>query len=159
MVTCILLAIAAARELGMDLNTIAKYLRTFKPLARTFEVKEANGISILDDSYNASPDSFRAAMEWARSQPHDEKVLLTEGIIELGRYEAEIHEELAREAADVFTRATIGHPRFLKYFCDHGFGDRATLLSSTTQKVQPGGLLVCIGRVPRSAIEQMLPTT
>lgn len=157
LVTGILLAIACARELGMDLATIAKSLRTFKSLPRTFEVKEVNGITVLDDTYNASPDSFRAAMEWARSQPHDEKVLLTDGIIELGHFEAEIHEELAADAADIFTRAVIGHPRFLAYFLDHGFGDRAALLSFASQKIQKGGLLVCIGRMPRNAIERLLP--
>ncbi len=158
-VTSILFAIGVAEKLGMDLRTIANELRSFRPLARTFEVKHIRGITVLDDTYNASPESFRAAIHWAQSQPEHEKVLLTDGIIELGASEESVHAELAKEAANVFSRVCIGNVRFLEYFRKNGFGDRAVLLSTKPDRVQAGGLLVCIGRVPRTAIDELLPTT
>ncbi len=157
LVTGILLAIAAAKSLGMEPKEIAREIATFVPLPQTFEVKTINGVTVLDDTYNASPDSFRAAIEWARSQPHTEKVVLTEGIIELGQYEASIHSALAEEAAPIFNRAYIRNARYLPYFRDGGFEARAHLLSSGAEKVKVGALLVCIGRMPRSAIDQLLP--
>ncbi len=158
-VTSILFAIGVAEKLGMDLKTIASELRSFKPLARTFEVKHIRGITVLDDTYNASPDSFRAAIHWAQSQPEHEKVLLTDGIIELGSKEESVHRELAKEAANVFSKVCIGNARFLKYFRKNGFGDRAVLLSTKPAPLHSGSLLVCIGRVPRTAIDELLPTS
>ncbi len=157
-VTSILFAIGVAEKLGMDLASIAKELANFKPLQRTFEVKHIRDITVLDDTYNASPDSFRAAIFWAKNQPHQEKVLLTDGIIELGSEEESVHRELAKEAANVFSKVCIGNARFLEYFRKNGFGDRAVLLSIKPSRLQAGSLLVCIGRIPRTAIDELLPT-
>ncbi len=157
-VTSILLAIAAAQKLGMELPEIKRELASFKPLERTFEVKQIRGVTVLDDTYNASPDSFRAAITWARSQEQHEKVLLTDGIIELGALEEKVHSELSTDAAKVFQKVCIGNARFLPYFRENGFGERAVPLSSSPARIKAGGLLVCIGRVPRTAIDELLPT-
>ncbi len=156
-VTSILFAIAVAKKLGMDLASASRELASFKPLERTFEVKHIRGVTVLDDTYNASPDSFRAAISWAKNQPHKEKVLLTDGIIELGTSEESVHTELAKDASTVFERVCIGNARFLSYFKENGFGDRAVLLASKPATLKTGGLLVCIGRVPRTAIDELLP--
>ncbi len=159
LVTSVLFAIAASLKLGMTLPEIAKELKTFVSLARSFQVKTIRGVTVLDDTYNSSPDSFRAAIAWAKEQPHLEKVLLVDGIIELGSSEASVHAELSKEAAKVFGRVCIGNARFLKYFRDNGFGDRAVLLSSRPQPLKTGDLLVCVGRVPRTAIDELLPVS
>ncbi len=156
-VTSILLAISAAKKLGMDLPSIVKELATFRPLAQTFEVKTVRDVTVLDDTYNASPDSFRAAITWAAAQPHAEKVLLTDGIIELGEAEESIHTELAAAAADVFTKAYVGNARLLPFFRDGGFGDRVQPLTEAS-RMKSGTLLVCVGRLPTSTIEKLLPS-
>lgn len=153
--SAILLSIATARHRGMDLRSIAKELETFRPLERTFEVKNIEGITLLDDTYNASPDSMHAVIEWAKVQPHDEKVLVTDGIIELGEQEASIHAQLAMEAAQVFTKVYIANPRFLPYFKENGFVERAMTYNEIT-KVRSGALLVCVGRIPRSILAKIL---
>lgn len=159
LVTSVLFAIAASQKLGMTLPVIAKELGTFAPLARSFQVKTIRGVTVLDDTYNSSPDSFRAAIRWAKEQPHPEKVLLIDGIIELGASEASVHAELSREAATIFGRVCIGNARFLKYFKENGFGSRAVLLSSKPEPLKTGDLLVCVGRVPRTAIDELLPVS
>ncbi len=156
-ITSILLAVSAAQTLGMDLPSIARELRTFKPIARTFEVKTIRGVTVLDDTYNSSPDSLRAAISWAAAQPEREKTLLVDGIIELGESEVSIHEKLAAEAANIFSRVCVANTRFLDYFRKGGFGDRAIALSSRPKKVSVGSLLVCVGRVPKTAIDELLP--
>ncbi len=157
-VTGILLAIAAAKHLGMTLPEIAKELCSFTPLPQTFEVKTIRDITVLDDTYNASPDSFRVALDWAARQPQTEKVLLTDGIIELGEAEDRTHAELALRASKIFSRAYIGSSRVLAIFRKNGFGDRAFPLSEA-KKLSHGGLLVCIGRVSKNAIDSLLPSS
>ncbi len=146
-VTGTLLAIAVARELGMMLPDIARKLQTFKRMSRTFELKTVGGVTVLDDTYNSSPDSVQAAIEWARKQPHQTKILVLEGIIELGDAEARIHTELASLAAPIFTEAYAAHPRFLSYLRDGGFGDRARMAAWRREKVEKGSLVVFVGRL------------
>lgn len=146
-VTGALLAIAVAKEMGMKPQDIAPKLQSFKRMSRTFELKTVDDVTVLDDTYNSSPDSVRAAIEWARKQPHDKKILVLEGIIELGDAEARIHTELAALAAPVFTEAYAAHPRFLSYLKEGGFGDRAKMAEKSLQKAEKGSLVVLVGRL------------
>jgi len=156
-VTGILFTIAVARHLGMSVKEIAAGIRSFTPLKHTFELTTVRGVTVLDDTYNLSPMSFRAAIEWAKEQPHKHKMLLMDGIIELGSEEAKIHQSLALSAATVFETAYIVSPRFLTYFRS-AFGERA-IPANVARSVRPGDLLVCAGRMPRSLIERLLPPT
>jgi len=60
-----LAAAAVALELGMPLPDVAAALCAARPVSRRrMEVTErADGVTIIDDSYNANPDSVRAALK------------------------------------------------------------------------------------------------
>ncbi len=146
-VTGALLAIAVAKKMGISTQDIAKKLQSFKRMSQTFERKTVGEVTVLDDTYNSSPDSVRAAIEWAKKQPHEKKILVLEGIIELGDAEAAIHTELATLAAPVFTEAYAAHPRFLSYLKEGGFGDRAQMAEKRLQKAEKGSLVVLAGRL------------
>jgi UDP-N-acetylmuramoyl-tripeptide--D-alanyl-D-alanine ligase len=158
----VLLAIAVAQHLGVPLKQIQESLRTFRPLGRTFEVIEMGGVTVLDDSYNSSPMSVQAAIDWAARQPQEEKILLAEGIIELGPEEAKIHRSIAEKAAKVFSRVFVADSHFLPYFTESSLGPRAQSTANATA-LKPGALLVCAGRVPRSTLNRFftspLPAT
>ncbi len=155
-VTNILLAIAAAEHVAIPLKTIAQKLTSFVPPKNTFNVREERGITILDDTYNTSPQSFRAALEWARVQPHAHKVLLTSGIIELGEEEARIHRELGIHASRIFEKAYFLNKNFVPSFAQ-GFQKETTLLPKNPAPLEPGTLLVCIGRMSEQKIRSLLP--
>lgn len=151
-VTSILLAIAVVKHLHVPLPEAMQSLRTFQGIKQTFEVRTAGGITILDDTYNLSPESFRAAIEWAARQSNKRKVLVTEGIIELGKEEESIHRELARQAASVFDLAFVTHQRTLPYFKE-AFGDKVALVTAA-EPLSPGDLLVCTGRLSPAVIDR-----
>ena len=59
-----LAAAAAATAVGVPLATIARGLAAFTPVAgRLVKKMLANGAVLLDDTYNANPDSVRAAID------------------------------------------------------------------------------------------------
>ncbi|MEM7146526.1 MAG: UDP-N-acetylmuramoyl-tripeptide--D-alanyl-D-alanine ligase [Verrucomicrobiota bacterium] len=58
-----LLAAAVGMELGMSGEEVAAGLREAKLTGGRLERKERDGVVYLDDSYNANPDSMRAALE------------------------------------------------------------------------------------------------
>ena len=60
--TNILLAVAAALELGLPPGEIEARIKTFSPFAHRLNLITAPFGYILDDSYNANPESTRAAL-------------------------------------------------------------------------------------------------
>lgn len=152
----VLLAIATATRLGMTLEETAKKLKTFPPLAHTFSLQETHGIHMLDDTHNASPESLRAAIEWARSQPHTPKILVSPGIIEQGSCSARTHVRCGTIAKDVFDEAFVLNKKFAQYF-EQGFGKPVKQRVTSNEHLPAGSLLVCVGRVPQATIQKFLP--
>ncbi len=153
-ITNLLLAIAVARQCGMDLPEIRNRLQSFTLPDKTFTVREQHGVTILDDTHNASEASVAAAIDWAKSRNEPRKILLTTGIIELGDAEARIHEELGARASGVFDDVVFLSPRLAAPF-EKGYGK--PLIPHVA--LRPGDLLVCIGRLPPSAISRLLPSS
>ncbi|HXU54035.1 MAG TPA: UDP-N-acetylmuramoyl-tripeptide--D-alanyl-D-alanine ligase [Casimicrobiaceae bacterium] len=56
-------AIAAATAAGASLDAVAQGLAEFRPIAGRLQIKTGrNGATLIDDTYNANPDSVRAAI-------------------------------------------------------------------------------------------------
>jgi len=158
-VTNVLLAIAVGQHLGLSLQAIAAKLRTFSAPKQTFEVREERGVRILDDTHNSSAESFRAAIDWARSQPYEEKVLLTSGIIELGEEEERLHGELGAHCASVFQRAVFTQERSMTAFA-RGFGKPVELIQVGAERpVHANALLVCVGKMSPALVRRLLPSS
>ena len=154
-ITNVLFAIAVSQKLGITLPKIAAQLRSFHMPESTFSVTKQNTITLLNDTHNASPSSFRAGLRWAQTQPADYCVLLTSGLQELGKDQDATHTELGSLAAGVCDRVVFLHKRNAKHF-EKGYEKPVELFSATTEPVPPNSLLLCIGRLPKSAINQLL---
>ena len=154
-VTNVLLAVAVARHLGLDMETIARRLTSFQPPSRTFQVRDARGVKILDDTYNGSAASMKAAVAWARTQPYEQKTLLFAGLIEMGEEQERTETDLGELAASVFNRVIVIDPLSARNVAK-GFGKPVESPASAA-RVTPGSLFVCVGRMPASAIDRLLP--
>jgi UDP-N-acetylmuramoyl-tripeptide--D-alanyl-D-alanine ligase len=89
-------AMAAAAALGVDLATAAEALREARPAAHRMAVRPAsNGITVLDDCYNASPASMSAALQtlsdWETSA---RRIAILGDMKELGDRSASAHFEV-----------------------------------------------------------------
>ncbi|WP_055483038.1 UDP-N-acetylmuramoyl-tripeptide--D-alanyl-D-alanine ligase [Sphaerimonospora mesophila] len=98
-----LAAAAAAYELGLPVATIAEELSLAEPRSRwRMEVTDrADGVTVINDAYNASPDSVRAAFAaLAAIGSGRRRFAVIAAMRELGEYGATLNEEFGRLAAE-----------------------------------------------------------
>ena len=65
-----LVAAAAGLAIGVSLSAVVGGLEAFRPVAgRLAMLRAASGAAVIDDSYNANPDSVRAAIDVLAGAP------------------------------------------------------------------------------------------
>ena len=100
MVQNALLAVAAGRAFGLSLEECAAGLATAPLTKARLQIKEINGVQFLDDSYNANPDSMKAALRTLVELDVDGKRIAVLGEMhELGKESDSSHEEVGEAAA------------------------------------------------------------
>jgi UDP-N-acetylmuramoyl-tripeptide--D-alanyl-D-alanine ligase len=97
---------------GLSWDEILHGLRTGEQL-RLLAIPGINGSTLLDDTYNSSPDSAIAALnlldELGGRGVRGRKVAVLGDMLELGAYEVEGHRRVARRAMDVVSMLiTVG---------------------------------------------------
>lgn len=108
------LAVAAtAHALGMPAGAVAAALTAAEPVstARLEVVERPDGVTILNDAFNANPESTRAALETLVSLAQGRRTLAVLGEMkELGPTSTASHEEIGRlvGALGVDTLVTVG---------------------------------------------------
>lgn len=92
-------AAACALEAGLSLDAVREGLAQAQPVpGRLFPSIGRAGCRLLDDTYNASPDSYRAAIDVLMSAAGDQ-VLVAGGMRELGAETDAAHREVGAYAA------------------------------------------------------------
>lgn len=93
------LAATAALLDRVDLDVIATGLESFTPYKGRFQAEQLDGITIIDDSYNANPSSVKAALE-TLSQVAQEghRIAVLGDMLELGEHEAQAHQAIGAVA-------------------------------------------------------------
>jgi UDP-N-acetylmuramoyl-tripeptide--D-alanyl-D-alanine ligase len=93
-----LAAAACAFAAGVAPKAIADGLTAFRPYAGRLQVKQAhNGATLIDDTYNANPDSVRAAIDVLASCPGP-TVLVLGDMGEVGEHGRDFHREVGAYA-------------------------------------------------------------
>jgi UDP-N-acetylmuramoyl-tripeptide--D-alanyl-D-alanine ligase len=100
MVANALLAAAVGDECGLTLAEIARGLEAVQLPGSRMKVLNAHGAWIINDAYNANPDSMKAALVALREFPGATRRLAVLGSMgELGRHAAELHHAVGEFAA------------------------------------------------------------
>ena len=90
-----LAAIKIAEKLGVDCEDIKLGIKKYRNFDRRFKkIEIKNNVTIIDDSYNASLDSFKSGLDIV-SKIKERKILVLGDILELGEFSKKIHQELA----------------------------------------------------------------
>ena len=105
-----LAAYCAATRLGCDPRGVIKGLSNFEQTGRRQKVVHSKGVTVIEDCYNANPDSMKAALAMFKEFPCKRRFALLGDMLELGELSREAHEELGRLAAesDLYCLVTYG---------------------------------------------------
>lgn len=90
-----------AQSFGIKLENIELALHETKPFSHRLEPREeSGGVTIIDDSYNGSPDGVRAAINFLKQVKNKRRFYVTPGLVEMGEKTEEIHKQIGRELAE-----------------------------------------------------------
>ncbi|HEU5048983.1 MAG TPA: cyanophycin synthetase, partial [Gemmatimonadales bacterium] len=93
-----MLAWSVAEELGLDLAACATALGEIRLPGGRSEVVQVGGLTILNDCYNANPQSFGSAIATARAMRQDRRLVFVAGTMrELGEASSRLHAEVAEQ--------------------------------------------------------------
>lgn len=108
------MALAGCRIHGVEIEEGIPGLRKVVLTGSRLTIREKDGIKIIDDAYNAAPDSMKSAINTLMSMEGKRKIALLGGMNELGSESARYHQEVGAYAAEkeIDLLITVGEKAF-----------------------------------------------
>ena len=147
-----LTAFAVGLEYGISPENIAKGLMNYAPSGMRQRVREIGGITVIEDCYNASPDSQRAGLNSLCKIAKGRKIAVLGDMLELGSYSETAHRNVGEYAvqSDVDMLYTYGEQS--KYMADSAkkaglekvfaFTDKTELTNAILSEIKKGDTLL-----------------
>jgi len=117
-----LLAIAVARELGLTYDEISIGIRKLEFTSMRLDIINCGNYIIINDAYNASPDSMEAALEVLKNYEGKRKIAVLGTMKELGNEAYNSHERVGSYAKKCNVDLLLTAGEFNEAF-KSGFGD------------------------------------
>jgi UDP-N-acetylmuramoyl-tripeptide--D-alanyl-D-alanine ligase len=96
----------AAIALGIDPDCIIAGLKNCALPGMRMKISERNGVTWINDAYNANPGSMLAALRWLNEFAEQDKLILALGdMLELGDASHDEHRKVAAAALELFPHA------------------------------------------------------
>ncbi len=162
----LLCAWAAAVELGVSTEVLARRAAALKGAPHRLEVSRTNGLTIIDDAYNSNPDGAAEALRLLAVLPGERRVLVTPGFIELGEEEQDRMRELGRQAAAVCSHVILVGPQHSapvrEGLREMGFADKSVSVVLDLEQAQkrlpyvagPGSVVLFENDLPDQYVER-----
>ena len=117
-----LYAICIGLKMGMNPEKIAEGIAAYKPIEKRWEIKEIGSYKIINDSYNANPESMKAALNTFLSLYEGKKVVVLGDMGELGENAEKYHKNAGKllNRFDNVQVVTIGQlAKYIAETCEH----------------------------------------
>lgn len=82
---------------NVDIENVKDGIETFKLTSNRLEFKKLNtGVTLIDDTYNASLDSIKSSLEILIKREGKRKIAVIGDVLELGSFSKSLHEEIGK---------------------------------------------------------------
>lgn len=164
----VLLASFTAQRLGLSLKEIGNCFHS-QNFSNPKKIRKHNGWEIIDSAYSTNPSSFSADLEHLQLWS-GKKVVITPGIIELGKAAFSLHREMGKklaEAADLVIITRDYYWKEIKAGLEKGKKEKgkevqlfylsrpAEIIEKVKNFAQPGDVILLEGRVAKEIIENL----
>jgi len=159
----ILPAIAIASDLGIDTQTIEKQISKITPLnGKLSKHIGPNNSLVLHDGVNSNLNGFLAAIDVMRIFNHTKKIIMTQGIIELGVEKREsyasILQKLNETNIELFTTDKLFHT-IKSNVQINTFNDVSSMEKQIRNILDEKSLLLIEGSFSKPILKQLIPET
>ena len=93
-------AIETGFKLKMTYEEIKKGIASYKPIEKRWETEKIGNFTVINDSYNANPDSMRASVK-TFAELYKNPIVVLGNMGELGGNEVELHREVGEYFSDM----------------------------------------------------------
>ncbi|WP_312653054.1 UDP-N-acetylmuramoyl-tripeptide--D-alanyl-D-alanine ligase [Aminipila sp.] len=150
------LAVAAAMELGITMKEAAKGLAKMELTDKRLNIKGKNGVKVIDDTYNASPDSMKAGIDVLMAAKGIRKIAILADMLEMGKESPKYHSEVGEYAANQKVDLLIAVGDYAKYIAEAAksimgekkviyYSDKEKLMSEIRTMIQLGDIILVKG--------------
>ncbi|MBR5808523.1 MAG: UDP-N-acetylmuramoyl-tripeptide--D-alanyl-D-alanine ligase [Clostridia bacterium] len=109
-----LIAIAVGRHYNIPMKDIIDGIREFLLTSMRMEIREYNGVTVINDCYNASPDSMKAALSVLHDMKAKRKIAVLGDVLEMGTFAEKALYEVGLSIEDMDMLVTVGdNSRFI----------------------------------------------
>ena len=149
-----LAAIAVSKKMGLDMSDIISGIKNFKPSKMRLKVEDRGGIKIINDSYNASPDSMRAAIDVLDNLSNNRRGIAVLGdMLELGDYAISEHANIGKYINDTNVSCVVAVGEKSRYIaselddskCVYSFDDKDKVIDFLDNYLKQGDVVLFKG--------------
>lgn len=149
----ILAAVCAAVEFGLTFEQIKSGIAKIQPVEHRLQIIPTNnGITVIDDAFNSNPVGSKMALDVIGEIQGGGKIIITPGMIELGKEEYNLNKEFGKHIAKTCDVAILVGPKraepIVEGLREVGFDEEKIIvtknLSEATEKI---GLVAKLGDI------------
>lgn len=102
-----LAATVVAMELGMKLSEIKQRANLLLPTPHRLEIRKQGSLTVIDNTYNTNPKAAQSSLKLLENYPASQKIIITPGLVELGKQSSKENQNLAKNAAKIVDQFII----------------------------------------------------
>lgn len=150
-----LCAFLAGALQGVEAGRAVEALHRYQPAGMRQRVVRIGELTVIEDCYNASPDSVKAALTVLASLPTSGKRVAVLGdMLELGDYASQAHSDCGKAAVHAHVDALYGYGDYAKYYVQEAvsggvetalFDDKVVLTQTLIERLAPGDTVLFKG--------------
>lgn len=152
-----LAALLVGHGLGIENEAAAKALLSYTPSGMREKIEVVNGVTLIEDCYNASPDSVKALSETLKIKGGSDhrKIAVIADMLELGDYSEKAHRDCGAFLAKAGVDLLLTYGELSKYTAESAkengvirvfdFDDKKELTDHLCQMLKPGDVVAFKG--------------